>query len=244
MKTEKDDYRFNKEKHLHELYVDGDWKALTGCTTVLSILAKPALIQWSANMAVEFLETAIKSGLELTPQLLADAKSAHRKKKESAGDIGTQIHAEVENLIKKAILLSGGQIEGNYEGLEPVKRFVEWATTNKVKFLESEKHLFSKKLFIGGIMDIVCKIDNQLWIADIKTGSGIYPEHLAQMAGYELMMEERGYPPLTGAIVLNLKKDGKFEEKRSISNEDAKKFFLACLDVYRLQEKFKSQLTK
>ena len=236
------EYRFNEKEHLHELLVDGEWKALTGCTTILSVLAKPALIPWAAKVAVEFIETAHKSGLELTEQVFRDAKNAHRTKKEKAGDIGTQIHAEIESLIKEAILSPTRQIQGNKDVSELTQHFVKWAIDNNVKFLESEKHVYSKKMFLGGIVDIVCELDGKLWIADIKTGSGIYPEHFAQMAGYELMMGEMGYPEMGGAVVLNLRKDGKFEEKRSISNEDAKKFFLACVDVYRLQEKFKNQI--
>ena len=243
------EYRFNEEKHLHQIVVDGEWKNLTGITTILSVLAKPALIQWSANCAVDFIETIIKStpnwrwSEQDWPNIFTEARTIHRKKKEKAGDIGTQIHVEIETLIKEAILSSDGRIEGNKEVSEFAQHFVNWAKENKVKFLESEKHLYSKKLFIGGIMDIVCELDGKLWIADIKTSSGIYFEAFWQMAGYELMMEEMGYPSLSGSIVLNIKKDGSFSEKRSVSNEDSRKGFLACLDIYRLSEKIKNTIT-
>lgn len=235
-RTETKEYRFDETKHLHELLVDNKWKALTGCTTILSILAKPALISWSANMAVEYIcehiSELISGTREEQDKILAEAKSAHRKKKEKAGDWGTERHAEIENYIKSGIKK------------DTIKPFIEWAENNKVKFLESEKHIYSKTHFLGGIVDIVCEIDGEKWIVDIKTGSGIYPEHFAQMAGYEIMLNEMGYPKIKGHIVLNLKKDCSFQEKRSISNEDAKNFFLACVQVYRLQEKFKNQIIK
>ena len=41
---------FDAKKHVHTL----DGKNLTGVTTVLSVIAKPALIQWAADM-VRFL---------------------------------------------------------------------------------------------------------------------------------------------------------------------------------------------
>jgi len=243
--VETKEYRFNEARHLHELLVDGEWKSLTGCTTILGVLAKPALIPWVAKMTAEYVaekwlaETSYSS--KEIEDILKEAKSAHRKKKEEAGVKGTDVHSEVEKLV-------AGQIEGNNGIIEPdtksdipqVQHFINWAIKNKVKFMETEKGVYSKELFVGGILDLIVEIDNQLWIADIKTGSGIYPEHFAQMAGYELMMSEMGYPPLTGSIVLNLKKDGTFEEKRSVSNEDAKNFFLACVQCYRLQEKFNS----
>ena len=237
------EYRFNEQRHLHQLLVDGEWKNLTGCTTVLSVLAKPALIQWSANMAVEYIQEKVKFPVNLSDweNVLKEAKTAHRKKKEKAGDLGTQIHAEVESIIKTAIQASEGVIAPQ-TGSPQANHFIKWAIDNKVKFLETEKCVYSKSKFLGGIVDIVCEIDGKLWLADIKTGSGIYPEHFAQMAGYNLMLDEMGYPKIAGHIVLNLKKDGTFQEKRSISTEDSKKLFLACLDIYRLQEKFTNQI--
>ena len=237
------EYRFNEKGHLHELLVDGTWKALTGCTTVLSILAKPALIQWSANEAVKYIEENITLQSETWPELFKEAKTAHRRKKEEAGQKGTDIHFEVEKLVKGSIEAWGGIIDPDTKSEIPqVQHFIDWAVKNKVKFMESEKNVYSKKLWLGGILDLIVEIDSKLWIADIKTGSGNYADAFWQMAGYELMMTEMGYPELAGSIVLNLKKTGEFEEKRSVSNEDAKKGFLACLEIYRIQEKFKNNI--
>jgi hypothetical protein len=247
---ETEEYRFNEAQHLHELKVGEDWKALTGCTTILGVLAKPALIQWSANMAVDFIDSEYKrvtnvdtwnyrkSLEENWANILKEAKVAHRKKKETAGTWGTEVHAEIERFILNT--MANKMPTPMYE--DRINHFITWATENKVKFLEAEKSVYSKSLFLGGIVDIICEIDGEMWLADIKTGSGIYPEHFAQMAGYELMLNEMGYGPIKGHIVLNLSKDGKFKEKRSVSTEDAKSFFLACVEVYRLQEKFKNQI--
>ena len=244
------EYRFNKEKHLHELLVNDEWKSLTGCTTVLSILAKPALIQWSANMAVDYISNLVFN----TPnwhwkdtdwkKVFEEAKTAHRRKKEEAGAKGVDIHSEAEKLVKGSIGAWGGIIDLNTKSeLPQIQHFIDWAVKNKIKFLESEKHLYSKELWLGGITDIICEIDNEVYLADIKTGSGIYAEHFAQLAGYELMLKEMGFDrPIKGHIVLNLKKDGSFQEKRSVSTEDAKNFFLACVSCYRLQEKFNNQI--
>jgi hypothetical protein len=229
-------YRFNKEKHLHEIEVDGEWKSLTGCTTILSVLAKPALISWAAKMAVEYIrENILKFDLsdpKQFEQLLLEAKSAHTKRKEKAGEWGTEIHSLIENYIKT----------GKED--KKIKNFIDWAIKNKVKFLSSEKNVWSEKLWIGGIVDFVCEIDGQIWIGDIKTsGSGIYPEHFWQCSGYDLMLKDMNlYPNVAGYLILNLKENGDILEKRSISNGDNTKAFLACLDIYRIQEKIKNQV--
>jgi hypothetical protein len=244
----KDEYRFSEKGHRHELLVDDEWKSLTGCTTILGVIAKPMLIQWSANMAVEYINENLSLNIFSDPvrfqELLKEAKTAHRRKKEEAGQKGTDIHSEVEKLVASVIGAWGGIIDKDTKSEFPqVQHFINWAVENKVKFLETEKGLYSKSLFLGGIVDLLFEIEGEVWVGDIKTGSGIYPEHFAQMAGYELMLKEMGFDrEIKGHIVLNLKKDGTFQEKRSVSTEDAKNFFLACVSVYRLQEKFNNQI--
>ena len=56
--TKTEEYRFDEEGHKHELLKDGEWKPLIGVTTALSVISKPALIQWSANMAVAYVQDA------------------------------------------------------------------------------------------------------------------------------------------------------------------------------------------
>lgn len=232
-------YEFNKARHIHTL----DGKPLTGVTTVLSVIAKPALIQWSANCAVDFLSTAIACGLTLTPELIKDAKSAHRKRKEVAGEKGTDIHEQAETIVKTQIQANNGIVADDLSSDNPqIQHFITWARDNKVKFLKSEEHIYSKDWWIGGICDLVMEIEGQRWIADIKTSSGIYPEHFWQMAAYDKCFQEMGEPKALGYIVLNLRKDGGFEEKRSISNEDNLLAFQSALNIYRIQEKLKSNL--
>ena len=47
---EKKEFRFDEKKHRY--YLDG--KSMTGCTTVLGVIAKPALIQWAADHAAAY----------------------------------------------------------------------------------------------------------------------------------------------------------------------------------------------
>ena len=253
--TEK--YRFNKELHLHEIYSEEKEKyvSLTGCTTVLSILAKPALVQWAANQAVEFIGANIAeliSGTkERQDELLLEARKAHTKRKKEAGDYGTQLHETISKLIGLSIKKHKGFIPEpiiDFSSLgigvdKSVKNFIDWSVKNKVKFLETEKNIYSEKLFLGGIIDFICEIEGKVWLGDIKTAkSGIYPENFAQIAGYQIMLNEmKLYPDITGYVVLNLKENGEINEKRSISNSNNTKFFLSCLEIYRQQERLKNQ---
>uniref|UniRef100_A0A6M3L9L5 PD-(D/E)XK nuclease superfamily protein n=1 Tax=viral metagenome TaxID=1070528 RepID=A0A6M3L9L5_9ZZZZ len=236
-------YEFVEGGHAH--YLDGE--RLTGITTILGVIAKPALISWAANMAVDYIDeklpvkrdnNVLSVDADDFKRILEEARKAHTRKKEEAGQKGTDVHAEVELLIKEAIDASRG-IVGAYSGTsEQVGHFINWAKDNKVKFLESEAKIYSKSLFLGGICDFVCEIDKEIWIGDIKTGSGIYAEAFYQTAGYQMLFEEMGlYSNIKGHLILNLKKTGEFKEKRSISNDDNKQAFLSALSLYRITAK-------
>lgn len=231
------------------MLVDEEWKNLTGCTTVLNVIAKPFLIPWAARMAVDLLKPKLKEIKELSQAsfelLLEEARTAHCKRRDKGGNYGTKVHDEIHLLILDAITNSFGYIQGTKKSEEKsVRNFIKWAIVNKVKFLETEKNIYSEELFVGGIADFVCEIDKQIWLGDIKTSkSGIYPENFWQCGGYHLMLEAMGlYPDITGYLILNLKKSGEVLEKRSVSMNESKEAFLSCLSIYRIKEKIKSSL--
>ena len=252
-------YQFNEEVHLHVL----DGKPLTGVTTILGVIAKPALIQWSADEAVKYLgwfnekyctdkEKALeefsekwtheisKLGGSEFYQMLCDARVQHAKRKKDAGTVGTDVHAEIEKYVKLMIQDQDGQaMQMNGYDNPLVEKFVKWAVENKLKFLESEKHVYSKELWVGGIADLLLMKDGRKFIADIKTASAIYPEHFYQMSAYQLCLEEMGIAKdVVGSIVIRCGKDGSFETAEHFDYETDKKAFLGALDIYRINENY------
>lgn len=240
-----DKYRFNKERHLHQILVNGEYQNLTGCTTILGIVAKPALIQWSANMAVKYVKEHFVD-YETLDDVLSEAKVAHRKRKESAGDYGNMVHDTVSEIIQDVIEKEEGFIRSGKNPNKSIQNFLDWAINNKVKFLATEQNIYSERLFIGGIVDFVCEIDGQIFVGDIKTAkSGIYPENFWQCAGYDIMMKDMKLSwaeDVKGYVILNLKESGQFLEKRSVSNGENTEAFLACLAIYRIKERIKKKL--
>ena len=243
--TKERQFTFDEKKHRYEL----DGKPLTGVTTILGVIAKPALIQWSADMACNYIKEALdKTAPQFSHQvtfdrefgvLLTEARLAHRKKKEAAGTIGTEAHKQIENYIKGQPL---GVMTEQVEKM--VSEFIKWATEHNVKFLESEKRIYSESRWFAGTVDFVAEIDGKIWIGDIKTSSGIYPEYFFQTSGYQLALQEMGlYPEIEGHIIVNIKKDGsKFEVERSYGYPTSVKAFLAALEIYRAQEALKATL--
>ncbi len=224
-------YRFDKENHIHLL----DEKPLHGVTTVLRVISKPALIQWSANMACDYVKTNLKSIGDLEG-VLKEARTAHRKKKETAGEWGEVVHNVIEQWIKE-----GTEPQDLDEKQQEVfDKFKKWSTDNNVKFIESEKNVWSEKMLTGGILDLVFEMDGKRYIGDIKTSSGIYDEAFFQMAAYHLMLLDMGEgDDIHGYIVINLKKDGTMDMKRADNLKINQEAFLHALGLHKILNKIK-----
>ena len=160
------------EKKGHKYLLDGP--PLTGVTSVLKVIAKPALIQWAANQAVDYVRGKTKGleaiGIQQLEEILEEAKIAHRRKKEEAGSKGTDVHSEIEGYIKT----ENWNPTGNESTDKAVMLFITWAGMNKVKFLASEKQVYSQTHFLAGTLDFICEIDGKKYLGDIKTtGAGL-----------------------------------------------------------------------
>lgn len=261
------DYRFSESRHLHELKKDGEYKPLTGVTTVLKVISKgDVLVQWSANKAVEYIEEhSVGSYFEdefhylITKDNLLKAKTAWKDNRDSAGKAGTEIHSFIEGWINTAIAENNGYILQMETANKSVNKFINWAIENKVKFLASEKHVYSKEMWVGGICDFICEIDGKRYIGDIKTSKDIYPEHHIQCSAYAKMLEEMGEykaemittkvikglpaewrgvniskPAFDGVVIVNLPKTGGFKVEYNYALDDNFECFKACLTIYRV----------
>ncbi len=248
--TKKEGYSFDPKGHVHTL----DGRALMGVTTVLSVISKPALIQWAANMACDYVDQARQSEkftLEDLGNALKEARTAHRKKKEKAGDWGTKVHECIESTVKvlieenegycyevvlEAINETAKTSELDATQKQVIKKFFEWAVENEVTFRESEKNLYSRTMRTGGIVDLVFEMGGKKYIGDIKTSSGIYPEMFAQMGAYDLMLREMGFDSFDGYLIINLKKDGKIDFALTEHMELNRDFFKAALELYKIKQ--------
>lgn len=229
-------FHFDEVAHAYTL----DGKPLHGVTSVLRVIAKPALIQWSADMAVSFISDAIEKLKGTSPNeidwgtLFKEARIAHRKKKEAAGEAGTGVHEQIEAMVKDAIENGGGLISCPEPTQPQVFKFYKWGIENNVHFLESEKRVLSKENWYAGTLDLVLEMDGKKYIADVKTSSAIYPEFYLQMAAYQLALEEmEEHTDIKGAMVINLDKKGGFEIGYNYDYDGNRMAFLAALVLYK-----------
>lgn len=206
-------------------------------TQALSIIAKPALISWAANMAIECVSGQIEAGKSYDEIQLATiweaGKKYHWQKKTDAGTIGSFLHKWIEGYIK-----GGNPAMPINEALkDSIYKFLAWVEEHKVEFLTSEQPIFSRKYRYTGTLDFICRLDGKLYVGDLKTSSGIYPEYFMQTAAYRQARNEE-YPDekYIGQMILRIGKEGGFEFVRVTDYKIYKEMligFIAALKLYQ-----------
>jgi Tfp pilus assembly protein FimT len=232
---------FNEAKHLYT--VGG--KKVDGVTSILGVISKPALVNWSARMTAEYVMENFEEKMSRTRMeaLCEKAKGAHRIKKESAGDIGHLVHSWVENWIKGS---KEEPLPENASAKNGCEAFMKWVRENRVEFINSEKVCYSKKHNYAGTYDFTAIVNGNKVLGDIKTSSGIYDEYFFQTAAYQKAVQEETGEEFESHLIVNCKKepdkDGKILElKYSRDYEKNVEAFLAALTLHRRINELKDE---
>lgn len=233
------EFVFNPKTHRY--YLDG--KQMTGCTTILGVIAKPQLISWASNQAVDYIDskaTEFFNNPTKFKEIMEEARTAYAKKRDKAADAGTAVHEEIEQYIK--CRMHGIDF---FSDNEQVNHFKAWAEKYDVEFVASEEQVYSEKLFVAGTYDFACIIDGRKYLGDLKTANGLYPEYFYQCAAYRMMAEEMGQTDFAGSILVRIGRDGKFNEDEDViisyGYEEEKQAFLSALTLYRVTERYETK---
>lgn len=253
------EFTFDDASHTYQL----NGKKLTGTTTILGVLAKPALIPWAAKMAVEKMGAEIARCFDTDGKfvdaefrlVLEEAKSAHTKKKDDAAAHGTDAHAIVEAWVKYCIKDQGGKPhavdtvideKGITYQIAAIQKVVEWSLANVDHFLFSERMMYDATLWYAGTADFAyVGKDGKRYLGDFKTSSGIYGiDYWLQVAAYRHLAELAGDAPYDAMTIVRLGKDGKFEVQITREFGVFWSSFVSCLQIYRSQAKVKYLVEK
>lgn len=190
-----------EEKPSRHMYmVDGIRK--TGVTTILGIIDKSRpLIIWATGLYKKFLEGNI--GEKLTREMIVEGHKQHTVKLKEASDIGTEIHDWIELHIKK----KNPEMPQSKEAQIGVNAFLDWVADNKVKFITSERLVYSKKYDYIGTLDIEAKVNGKLCLIDIKSSNAIYNTYYLQTAAYLKADEEESGKKYDGRWIIRLAKE-------------------------------------
>jgi len=104
-----------------------------------------------------------------------------------AAEEGTMVHEMIESYLEGNELSFLDQFDNpkyNPDVWQMFLRFVEFWEMYEPKLIETEVHLFSDELKVAGTCDLVCKIEDKLWIIDFKTSNHVQPTYEIQTAVY------------------------------------------------------------
>lgn len=184
----------------HMYYINGVRK--TGVTTYCGIKDKSAgLIIWATELYRNYLLEALPNGI--TEQHILDGCELHTVRKVEAAAIGDEVHHWVEAYIKG----ENPEMPQRREAQIGVTAFLDWEAANKVKFISSERVVYSKKHDYIGKMDIEAKVNGKLCLIDIKTSNGTYNEFYMQTAAYVRADEEESKKKYHGRWLIRVSKE-------------------------------------
>lgn len=161
--------------------------------------------------------------------------------------VGTLAHLAIEADIKGQPF-SLDDLEWGDVPREQVEKCIgawhEWREQTRLEIIASEEKLWHPELRFAGTLDCAA-VHRRTSILDLKTGSGIYPEYLAQIRAYgELWNVNHPEQPITEYHLLRLgKEDGSFHHHRYSAEalELSWDLFKAALEVNRVYPTLKKQ---
>jgi hypothetical protein len=197
-----------------------DGTVVPGVTTVLNVLAKPALYRWANKMGLEGIDTS---------------KYVHELAK-----IGTLIHYLVECHLAGVDICLGDYTPNEVEQAQVgFDKFLEYAGQHELDPILLEAPLVSEKGF-GGTVDFFGLVDGDFTVMDFKTGKAIYSDHKTQAVAYAMLVEEAGHPVDHVRILrIGRSPDEGFEVREVDKWAEHRALFEHCLEIYRLNKELK-----
>jgi hypothetical protein len=211
-----------KKAKAHTRYTLEDGTRVPGVTTILNVIAKPALISWANRMGLDGINTS--------------------KHVDELADIGTLAHAMIaHHLGGPAPDLDDYSKNQISRAENSVLSFHEWAKGKELRTVFSEKQMVSEGLRYGGTCDWLGHIDGVLILLDLKTGKAIYDEHLYQVAAYwNLTNEAAAFVPEEIRILQVGRSEDEGFSERIIPAATIPKYFAVFTAALHLYETIKA----
>jgi hypothetical protein len=181
---------FYEQSHRYIERITGERPlSVTGATGIVD-KSRP-LIFWAVGLMRDFLTETLNSGKAITTDHILEAANQHTIKKEQAATKGSEVHDWIEQYITAKLKKTDKPEKPQDEQvLNGILAFLNWEREHQVKFLATEKIVYSKKYNFVGLMDCKAMIDGKISVVDFKTSNGIYSEYRYQVAGYRGADEE------------------------------------------------------
>lgn len=187
-----------------------------------TIIAKPGLMHWSRDEAINYLKKHCttplsKTTLQVTEQDLEKASQAYTIKQDFGKDVGTEVHGAIENFLVSDVTTSVSQ-----DARKSFNAFLDWYANINAKKVSVEQPVYSRERQYCGKYDALLEIDGKTILVDFKTTNispyalkkgkdwtGLYPEDFLQLGFYAKAYKEADKNEIDDLMLVNCTKDGK-----------------------------------
>jgi len=182
-------------------------------TTVLDIIAKPALGPWYAREERRFFEAAMLEVLSqpgardpdyvltAVAEAVTGVKAADRAKQHAA-TIGTAVHAGIEWELRRRLGEDAGPAPQLPDpAVWALESWKDWAKSVALEPLAIERTVYCDVCGYAGTLDLYARVSGILTVLDWKSGKAIYPEAFLQNVAYRHAAARQAIPSAQGLIV-------------------------------------------
>jgi hypothetical protein len=177
-------------------------------TTITGILDKPALVQWAANCAVDYvagnLDRLKSDNVHEGEAVLLEARSAHKTVKDEAAGNGTLVHKAIELYINHEPY---EDLLSTEESKTAFSAFLSWEDKNHVLWEKTECEVVSERHGYAGRFDAIATINGHRYLVDFKTSKGIWDEYKYQLCAYMQAYNEAESEKIENLAILHLDKE-------------------------------------
>lgn len=173
----------------HRYYMNGKGP-VPSVTTILKVMDKPAVVQWAKRTVAEIatrrveelMARIVDQGAEEAIRWLASLPDYQR---DQAGKLGTSIHllADMAARYPENAVAAFEMSEQEKPYLEAFRTFLGHLRGSGGEIVSSEKMVWSSAGY-AGTYDLLLRWQGELWLVDIKTSKGYYPEYALQLVAY------------------------------------------------------------
>lgn len=121
-------------------------------------------------------------------------RAAATEERDASAALGTAVHdaaasgmtpSDVPDVVslhrdRKVVEVDGAAVRPR------LAQYLDWLRVSQAEVLLAERQVWNLSTGYAGTFDMVCSMGGRTYLADIKTGSGLYTEHLMQLVAYAM----------------------------------------------------------
>jgi len=238
----------------HRYQLEGRRDYLIGVTTATGMIDKSRpLMIWASRLAQDYLNKLLEAGEEITAERVAEAVKLYDAVRDEAATVGTLAHKWAHQYISG----SNPNMPEDQRIIEAITAFLRWVNDFGVRFIESEKVVYSLKHEYVGTLDCVFTLAAEnhevKHLGDFKTSSGLYLPMALQASAYQEAMTEEYGTQFGSKWLLRFAKEDKFNKSGNLTQKagdfEYKSFptedhdvhfrgFLACLEIKKQSKRW------